>query len=43
MSYENSGKLEGLVDLLIECDIIETRKLDTKEEVKANIESTGET
>jgi hypothetical protein len=34
MSYEESGKLLGLVDLLIECEIIETKRLDPKEESK---------
>lgn len=27
-SYENSGKLKGLVDLLFECDIIDSKKFE---------------
>ena len=37
MSYENSGKLIGLYDKLVECEIIEIKKTDTaKEETKSS-------
>lgn len=40
MAYENSGKLIGLYDKLIECEIIESKKSDgAKEETKGHHES----
>lgn len=34
-SYEYSGKLIGLVELLSECEIIESNKIEGKEETKS--------
>lgn len=41
-SFEESGKLLGLVELLTECDIIETKKSDSKEEIKQSDQTHSE-